>query len=216
MTAIHIRALDADVAPKLANREPWDVIVTEKMTAADAVSAILANLGPNKLSRLTLIVHGVGVLMEGNRAAGHDMSVPLPNQLNVSRAPRNFSKIYGGYGLLVGKDILSLETCAPFQRLNGKFTDGALLVIFGCAAADTGPNLGTTFKGARLSGDGPGLMQTLARLSGAPVRAADSLQQVPVNWMLGTADRGPWTGRTFLFMPDGRQIDESTLPMSVY
>jgi hypothetical protein len=30
------------------------------------------------------------------------------------------------------------------------------------------------------------------------------------------ADRRAWSGRTFLFMPDGRQVDESKLPMSVY
>ena len=215
MAAIQIRALDTRLASKLANREPADVIVTARMTVADAVAAILRNLGANQLARLTLIMHGFGVLMQGNRAPGFNMSVPLPNQLNVSRPAPNFCKIYGGYGLEFGRDNLSLDTVAPFARLKGKFTDGGLLVIFGCAAADTGPDLGT-INGERLSGDGPRLLRQLAFLSGAPVRAADSLQQVTINWMMDSADRGPWRGRTFLFMPDGRQIDESKIPMSIY
>jgi hypothetical protein len=215
MAAIQIRALDTRVASKLTNREPADVIVTERITVADAVTAILRNLGVNQLSRLTLIMHGFGVLMEGNRAPDFRLSVPLPNQLNVSRPVANFCKIYGGYGLEFGRDQLSLGTVAPFARLKGKFTSGGLLVIFGCAAADSGPDLGT-IKGERLSGNGPQLLRQLALLTGAPVRAADSLQQVTTNWMMGSADRGPWTGRTFLFMPDGRQIDESQIPMSVY
>ena len=215
MAAIQIRALDTRVASKLANREPTDVIVTDRMTVADAVAAILGNLGANQLSRLTLIMHGFGVLMEGNQAQGFNVSVPLPNQLNVSRASPNFSKIYGGYGLEFGRDNLSLDTVAPFARLKGKFTNGGLLVVFGCAAAGMGPDLGT-IKGERLSGDGPRLLRQLVLLARAPVRAADSLQQVTINWMLDSADRGPWTGRTFLFMPDGRQIDESKIPMSVY
>lgn len=211
MDAIQMRAMDYRVAPKLADREPYDVLVGKTMSVAGAVGTIVSNLGSRKLSRLTIIAHGYGSLVEGNLAPAEGVSVQLPGPPNFTQPPANFSKIYGGYGLEFGNDNLTLATVAPFGSLRGAFTQGGIIVVFGCAAADTGPYLSE-----RLTGDGPALMKALARFAGAPVRAADSLQNVPTNFLLGTADRGPWTGRTFLFMPDGRQINESTQAISVY
>lgn len=222
MAEIQIRALDTRVCDdmgavcrKLTNQEREDVLVTGKMTVADAVNAILSKLGCNQLSRLTLIMHGYGVMMYGNSSPYYNVSVPFPDQLHASRAETPFCRIYGGYGLQFGSDELSLETAGVFGRLKGKFTSEGLLVIFGCAAADTGPNFGT-IDGTRLSGDGPALLRRLASLTGASVRAADTLQRVVYNWYMGSADRGPWSGKTWLFTPDGQQIDESRIPMSVY
>lgn len=219
MAAIQIRAMDVRLAPKLANKEPADVIVDRNMTVAQAVSKIIANLGGNQLIRLTLICHGFNELMYGNEHRSADPPhgrlggpYPLPGQLQgpFSPAPATFCRVYGGYGLEWGKDNLDFGTVIAFGALKGKFAPNGLLVIFGCAAADRGPDLG------KLSGDGPGLMRRLAALTGATVRVSDSLQQVPINWMTGQADRGAWSGRTFLFKPDGQQIDESKLNMSVY
>lgn len=211
MAAIQMRAMDFRVASKLTDQQPQDVIVTESMSVADAVSAILSKCASQPLSRLTLISHGYGVLMEANVSPEYKASVPTPGPANVSRAAPNVSRIYGGYGLEFGRDDLDMTTVATFGRLRGHFTDGAIIVVFGCAAADTGPSLGR-----HLSGNGPSLMRAIAGYAGVPVRASDVLQEVPANWYLGTADRGAWAGRTFLFYPDGRQVDESTLPMSVY
>src|ERR1700757_1473921 len=158
MGAIQIRAMDTRVCKKLNNQEPGDVLVTGNMTVADAVTAILSKLGCNQLSRLTLIMHGFGVLMHGNSAPEYNVSVPFPDQLNASRAEAPICRIYGGYGLEFGSDELSLQTVCAFGRLRNKFTSGGLLVIFGCAAADTGPDLGT-INGSRLTGDGPVLMR---------------------------------------------------------
>lgn len=211
MAAIQVRAMDSRVAPRLADQQPQDVIVSEKMSVNDAVSAVLSKAAGQTLSRLTLISHGYASMMEGNLSQEHKISIPTPGPANVSRAAPNVTRIYGGYGLEFGRDNLDFATASAFGRLRGRFTDGAIIVVFGCAAGDTGP-----YFGEHLSGDGPGLMKAIARYAGVPVRASDSLQDVPVNWYLGTADRGPWVGRTFLFMPDGRQVDESSLPMSVY
>jgi hypothetical protein len=211
VNAIQVRAMDFRLASKLADQQPQDVIVTESMTAADAVSAIIARSVHHVLSRVTLISHGYAELIEGDTAPDHKMSVRLPGPANVSRSPASFSRIYGGYGLEFGSDDLNMGNVATFGRLRGRFTDGAIMVVFGCAAADKGPAID-----AHLTGDGPGLMKALARHTGVPVRASDKLQEVPVNWYLGAGDRGAWAGRTFLFMPDGRQVDESALQMSVY
>jgi len=209
--AIQLRAMDAEVGKKIHDRQPQDVFVTKSMSVSDAVGEILARTAGQQISRLTIIAHGIGVMMEANIPDGFNVSVPTPGPSNVSRAAPNVSRIYGGYGIAFGRDELTLATVAAFGRLNGRFTNGGIIVLFGCAAADTGPYLGE-----RMSGDGPALMKAIARYAGAPVRASDSLQDVSINWYLGTADRGAWVGRTFLFMPDGRQVDESALPMSVY
>ena len=211
MEAIQMRAMDYRVASKINDRGPYDVLVTESMSVAGAVSAIVSKIGSHKVSRLTLISHGYNEIVEGNEVPAYSVSVVLPGPPDVSQPPANFSKVYGGYGLEFGNDDLSMETAPAFGRLDGAFTDGGLIVVFGCAAAGSGPYLNQ-----RLTGDGPALMKALARFAGVPVRASDSLQDVKFNFYLGTADRGPWNGRTFLFMPDGRQIDESKLPMSVY
>lgn len=225
MAAIQIRALDErltddpKLSAKLANKEPTDVIVDRNMTVAQAVSRIIANLGSNQLIRLTLICHGFAELMYGNERRRTDppygrISGPhtLPGQRQgpFTPAPATFCRVYGGYGLEWGKDNLDFGTVGAFGALKGKFAPNGLLVIFGCAAADRGPDLG------QLSGDGPSLMRRLAALTGATVRVSDSLQEVPINWMTLQADRGAWSGRTFLFTPDGQQIDESKLNMSVY
>jgi len=209
--AIQVRAMDYRLASRLADQQPQDVIVEKSMTAADAVSAVLARSVHYVISRLTLISHGYAELIEGDTAPDHNMSVRLPGPANVSRSPAIFSRIYGGYGLEFGRGDLNMGSVATFGRLRGRFTDGAILVVFGCAAADKGPAID-----AHLTGDGPGLMKELARQTGVPVRASDKLQEVPMNWYLGAADRGAWAGRTYLFMPDGRQVDESALNMSVY
>lgn len=211
MAAIQTRAMDFRVAPKLADPQPQDVLVTKSMSVADAVTAILAKSGGQPLSRLTLISHGWGVLMEANISEEFKVSVPTPGPSNVSRAAPNVSRIYGGYGLEFGRDNLDMGTVSAMGGLRGRFTDGGIIVVFGCAAADTGPNISD-----HMSGGGPALMKAISRFAGVPVRASDSLQEVPVNWYLGTADRGNFVGRTFLFKPDGQQVDESTLPMSVY
>jgi hypothetical protein len=219
MAAIQIRAMDVRVAPKLANKEPADLVVEQNMTVAQAVGKIIANLGGNQLIRLTLICHGFNTLMYGNEHRSADPPYgrlggpyPLPGQRQgpFSAMPPAFCRVYGGYGLEWGKDNLDFGTVSAFAALKSKFAANGMLVIFGCAAADRGPDLG------KLSGDGPGLMRRLAALTGATVRVSDSLQEVPVNWMTGQADRGAWSGRTFLFKPDGQQIDESKLNMSVY
>ena len=216
MAVVQVRAMDVRLDDhhairKLTDQEPQDVIVTEGMTVADAIRAILSKIGTSTMSRLTILSHGFNTLVEGNEVPDLDVSVQFPGPKNVSRAGAPISRVYGGYGLEFGSDQLNMTTVAPFAWLNGRFTEGGIIVLFGCAAADTGPYVSDT-----LSGDGPGLMKAIARLAGVPVRASDKFQDVPINWYLGTADRGPWAGRTFLFYPDGRQVDESSLPMSVY
>lgn len=211
MAAIQTRAMDYRVADKLADPQAQDVFVTKSMSVSDAVSAILAKSGGKPLSRLTLISHGYGVLMEENASEEYKVSIATPGPSNVSRAAPPVSRIFGGYGLEFGRDNLDMGTVSALGALRGHFTDGGIIVVFGCAAADTGPNISD-----HMSGGGPALMKSISKFAGVPVRASDSLQEVPVNWYLGTADRGTFVGRTFLFKPDGSQVDESTLPMSVY
>jgi hypothetical protein len=213
MASIHVRAMDTGVAKRLYNMLPQDVIVTDKMSVADAVGAILTSSMSTPMNRLTILCHGYAEIIEGDTAPSYNASVqiPKPGSSLTSVAPKTYSRIYGGYGLSFGRDDVSMTTVPAFGRLRGHFTEGAIIVVFGCAAADRGPYLN-----ARLTGDGPALMKAIASYTGVPVRASDSLQEVPVDMFSGAADRGAWAGRTFLFTPDGRSVDESTRKMSVY
>jgi hypothetical protein len=213
MASIHVRVMDTGVAPRLYNMMPQDVIVTDKMSVADAVGAILTKCMSTPMNRLTILAHGYAEIVEGDTAPSYSASVQIPKagSSRTSVSPKTYSRVYGGYGLSFGRDDVSMTTVPEFGRLRGHFTEGAIIVVFGCAAADRGPYLNE-----RLTGDGPGLMKALASWAGVPVRASDSLQEVPVDMFSHVADRGPWAGRTLLFMPGGRTVDESKLPMTVY
>jgi len=212
MAAVPLRAMDYRLASKIYDREPQDIIVSETMSVAGAVSAIVAKVGSRNIARLTILCHGYNELVEGNVLPSYSASIGHPGAPSESSVPpATFSRVYGGYGLQWGNDDVSLTTVSAFGRLNGMFTDGGIIVVFGCAAAGTGPVISQ-----RLGGDGPALMKALARFAGAPVRASDALQDVFIDTFNDAADRRAWSGRTFLFMPDGRQVDESKLPMSVY
>ena len=212
MPSIQLRAMDYRLASKIYDREPQDIVVTKAMSVDGAVGAIRAKVGSNKIARLTLLCHGYNEILEGNTLPGYSASIAHPGTPSQSSVePATFSRVYGGYGLEWGSDDVSLETVPAFGRLNGTFADGGIIVVFGCAAAGTGPAITQ-----RLGGDGPALMRAIARFAGAPVRASDALQDVFIDTFNNAADRRAWAGRTFLFMPDGGQVDESKLPMSVY
>jgi hypothetical protein len=213
MPSVQLRAMDYRLASKIYDKEPQDIVVTSSMSVAAAVGLILAKVGSSRIARLTLLCHGYNTLVEGNTLPDYSASIPqlgTPSESSVE--PATFSRVYGGYGLEWGDDDVNLTTVSAFGRLNGMFTAGGIIVVFGCAAAGSG---GPAIS-QRLGGDGPALMRALARYAGAPVRASDALQDVFFDRFNDAADRKAWSGRTILFMPDGRQVDESKIPMSVY
>jgi hypothetical protein len=183
--------------------KPTDLVVPKTFSIEDVVAAIYDRAKGKQISRLTVICHGVGVMVYGDMETDSKKTVVLPGS-SKSHPSAAVCKIYGGYGLNLGKGTLSITNAPTFGQLKGWFSDGAVFEICGCAAADTGPAVGT------LTGDGPALMRALAAATGAAVRAPIRLQTVNQNWYLGTADRTAFAGPTFLFMPDGRQITETT------
>lgn len=203
---INVRIVDGDLGAKVSDMGATDFVVPSTYRIKDAVAKIRALAGPNPIGRLTVICHGVGMLAHGDVNPGTGERLSLPNNSN-----KFVCRIYGGYGLDLGKDRLSLTNVMDFLPLKEKFDPGGVIIIYGCAAADTGPthtiplndeyaSLGMTF-----TGDGPALMKKLAAVTGVSVVAATELQTVMQNSLLRTADRMPFVGPTYRFTPDGSQ-----------
>lgn len=193
-----MRILDGSLGSKVLDMRATDFVVPSTYSIKETATKIRALAGPNPISRLTLICHGVGMLAHGDTNPSTGERMRLPNSVYKLAC-----RIYGGYGLDLGKDSLDLTNVVDFSPLKGTFGQSGLIVIFGCAAADTGPT--HTVAGSTFTGDGPALMKKLAEVTGVPVVAAIQLQTVIQNWYLGTADRGPFVGSTYLFKPDGSQ-----------
>jgi hypothetical protein len=199
MAASDVRVLDSSLGRKVSNMGPTDLVVLDSFTIRDIAAKILALARPNRIGRLTVICHGFAMMAYGDVYPKTGQRLSLPNPAN-----KLVCRVYGGYGLELGKQGLDLGTVGDFSLLKGNFDPNGLIIICGCAAADTGPTH-TVASGATLTGDGPALMKKLAVVTGAPVVAAVQLQTVVQNWYLGTADRGPFIGPTYLFKPDGSQ-----------
>ena len=192
---INIRVLDGDLGQKLPEMKQYDFVIPKTFSIENTVMAIYDGLKGRKVSRMTLICHGAGEMTHGELAVRTGATVVLPG--TRSHYANEVCKIYGGYGLFLGKDQLTLENYHPFWQLNSCFTDKAVLEICGCAAADVGPTVGG------ISGDGRRLMSKLASVTGISVRAPLLLQRVEQNWYLGIADRTAFVGPTYLFDPSG-------------
>ena len=190
---------DPDPRRKPAGVGTADLVVPDSDSIKDIAAKICALARPNPIGRLTLICHGFGMMAYGDVYSknGEGLNLPTPDGKLVCR-------IYGGYGLELGKESLNLGTVGDFSLLRGNFGPNGLIIIFGCAAADTGPTY-TLPDGRTITGDGPALMKRLAAVTGVPVVAAVNLQAVIQSWYLNTVDRGPFIGPTYLFKSDGSQ-----------
>lgn len=203
LDAIDMRVVDGSLDLKVSNSGPADFVVPSNSTMKEIVAKIASAAGRNPIARLTLMCHGFGMMAYGdiNSDTGEGLSLPRGGSKLVCR-------IYGGYGLELGKESLNLVTVYDWSSLKGKFTPNGLIVVYGCAAADIGPTY-TDPNGKMLTGDGPALMKGLSAATGVSVVAAVHLQNLVQNWYLGTVDRGPFIGPTYLFRPDGTQIQNA-------
>jgi hypothetical protein len=203
LSAIDMRVvadgLEEGIKLKISDRGPTDFLVPEDYSMKEIVTKIGSIAGRRPIRRLTLMCHGLGMLAEGdiNPRNGEQMNLP-------AGASRLVSRIYGGYGLIIGDDLLNGLSVRDWAPLKGRFTATGLIVVCGCAAADSGPTH-TTSRGKVMTGDGPALMKALSATTGASVVAAVQLQELAMDWYLGTVDRGPFVGPTYLFKPDGSQ-----------
>lgn len=191
--------LEDNVKLKISDKGPTDFLVPESFTMKDIVAKIGSIAGRNPIGRLTLMCHGIGMMAEGEINADNGEVLRLP-----PGASKLVSRIYGGYGLIIGREGLNSLTVRDWTALKGRFTPTGLVVVCGCAAADSGPTY-TTASGDILTGDGPALMKALSAATGASVVAAVRLQQLVMDWYLSTVDRGAFVGPTYLFKPDGTQ-----------
>jgi hypothetical protein len=216
---ITMRVLDGGLEPglflKLPEMTPNDFVVPRTFSIEQVLVAIYDRLRGKRVSRLTMICQGIGVMVYGDQETtqddkGRNVTVGTLVLPGAARSLRSMAvcKIYGGYGLFLGNGQLTLANASLFNQLRGWFTADGVLEICGCAAADTGPTLTTRDRG-ELSGDGPALMSALAAATGAAVRAPIRLQNVNTNWYLGTADRTAFVGPTYLFKPNGQRVLES-------
>jgi hypothetical protein len=203
LDAIDMRVVDGSLDLKVANSGPADLVVSAHATMKEIVAKIGSAAGRNPIARLTLMCHGFGMMAYGdtNSRTGEGLSLPGGGSKLVCR-------IYGGYGLELGSESLNLVTVGAWSSLKGRFTPNGLIVVFGCAAADTGPTY-TLSDGKMLTGDGPALMKALSAATGVSVVAAVHLQNLVENWYLHTVDRGPFVGPTYLFRPDGTQTQNA-------
>jgi hypothetical protein len=198
--AVDVRVLDSDVGSKIYDKGPTDFVVPNAYTIKDIATKIRALAGPNPIGRLTFICHGLGMMAYGDIYPKTGERLQLSNNAN-----KLVCRVYGGYGLGLGKEVLNLTTINDLSLLKGNFAPNGLIVIFGCAAADMGPTH-TPPGGTALTGDGPTLMKRLTAVTGVSVVAAVHLQDVVTpNFMLGAVDRQPFIGPTYLFKPDGSQ-----------
>lgn len=206
MLPINMRVVDGDLAKKVYDAGPYDFVVPKTFTISDTVTRIRAAAGSNPILKLTLICHGIGVMTYGDIDvySGRPVALPGINRSDPGDPRQSICRIYGGYGLSLGAENLDLRNVCSFGGLRGHFSCDGVIIIFGCAAADTGPTV--LRDGSNLTGDGPLLMRILASHTGASVVAAVTLQNVDQNWYLGTADRRAFVGDTYRFTPDGRQI----------
>lgn len=200
---IDMRVLDSRLGDKVSDRGSTDFVVPENYAINDVVAKIHGMAKEKPINRLTLICHGIGMMVYGDMYTKTGKTVVLPG-ITSSDPSASVCKIYGGYGLELGKEGLSLENVDNFRGLKGSFSCTGVFVICGCAAADTGPTY-TDPSGRTLTGDGPKLMRALAAATGASVIAAVRLQTAVQNWYARTADRAAFVGPTYLFTPDGRQ-----------
>jgi len=193
---IEMRVVDGSLGRRIPDKGPADFLVPGSFSIMDIAAQIPALAGANPIGKLTLVCHGFGIMAHGDMYRSQSLSLPAGGSKLVCR-------VYGGYGLELGGEGLDLRNVNDFAALKGSFSSSGIIVVYGCAAADTGP---TYNEGGRtFTGDGPALMKALAAATGASVVAAVQLQTVVQNWYLGTVDRGPFLGATYLFTPDGRQ-----------
>jgi hypothetical protein len=198
--AIDMRVVDGSLKLKISNTGPGDLVVSAAFTMKEIVAKIGAAAGRQRIGRLTLMCHGFAMMAHGdvNPDTGEKLRLPAGGSKLVC-------KVYGGYGLELGSEDLNLTTVSAWSAMKGRFSADGIIIIYGCAAADTGPT--HTLSGGRvLTGDGPALMRALSAAAGVPVVAAIYLQNLDQNWYLGTVDRGEFVGPTYLFKPDGTQI----------
>jgi hypothetical protein len=202
---INMRVLDGELGDKISDAGSHDFVVPNTFMINDVVVRIRARAGCNPINSLTLICHGIGIMVYGDRDVTETgRTVVLPG-IKRSDPSESICRVYGGYGLRLGKEDLGLKNVCSFAALRGHFSSNGVIIIFGCAAADTGPTL-TYPDGSNLTGDGPKLMRILASHTGASVIAAARIQNAYQNWYLKTADRVAFNGDTYLFTPDGRQM----------
>jgi len=209
---INMRVVDSDLGDKVHDAGPYDFVVPNTLMMKDVVAQIRGRAGCNPINSLTLICHGRNAFvygdteLEGDTEWTRGQTVVLPGRTR-SDASESICRTYGGYGLVLGKEDLNLKSVCSFGGLRGAFRRDSkgVIIIFGCAAADTGPTY-TDRSGQTLSGDGPRLMRTLASHTRASVIAAVTIQRAYQNWYLKTADRIAFNGDTYFFTLDGRQI----------
>lgn len=193
---IEMRVVDGSLGRKIPDKGPADFLVPDSFSIKDIAAKIRTLAGANPIGRLTLVCHGFGMMAHGDMHGSQRLSLP-------PGASKLVCRIYGGYGLELGKEGLDLRNVSDFAALKGSFSASGMIVVYGCAAADSGPTYSD--GGRTFTGDGPALRKALSSATGASVVAAVQLQTVVQNWYLGTVDRGPFLGATYLFTPDGSQ-----------
>jgi hypothetical protein len=191
--AVNVRILDLRIAARFREPKPSDVIVASIRSLSWIIDQVLAQLGNDRIERMSIACHGYEAGIADQRAM--------------------ISRMAGGFGLQLGQDDLTFTTVGAFQRLNGKFTDSGMLDIYACAAAEDAS------QGNDFTGNGRALMQELAGWTNATVRASDSVQQYSagvrsalgglITWYEG-ADFGDWEGKVWLFAPDGRVTQDAS------
>lgn len=127
------------------------------------------------------------------------------------------SRAGGGYGLLLGRENLTMHNVSAFQALRGKFAVRGIMDIYACAAADDGSTTGFT-------GNGRLLMAEIAGHAGALVRASDAVQIARHRYAERSLlhagpgpidigiDCGRWEGNVWIFAPDGSAPRLDTAP----
>jgi len=106
---------------------------------------------------------------------------------------------HGGFGIVLGKEDLTLVTVSCFETLRG-YVDR--IILFSCAAADVAPGANHT------NGDGAWLCTQLAVMTQAKVIASSATQYYSNTTFWGGVspiDFGDWEGDVFEFSPNGNK-----------
>ncbi|WP_425228227.1 hypothetical protein [Sphingomonas sp.] len=113
----------------------------------------------------------------------------MEHQMSVARTS-------GGWGLQLGKRGLDLRNVALVRAWRNPKPLIGKIIIYACAAADTGKgNAGTV-------GDGRRFMGEMALYSGATVIASSATQMFSRSMFLNRINFGEWEGPVFSFSPD--------------
>ena len=177
---VSIRVLDSRIGSSFKNIQNTDIPVMDD-SLDDIIGDIIEVAGSKKISSLGLYCHGIGKII-------------YQNCTMVCAA-------HGGYGLQLGADDLTFSNIGKLTRLAGRFAPGAVMDIYSCAAADSGP------AESSFSGHGVQLMLEIAANTGVLVRASGTIQTYQTTTTTFSmapsmnVDFGEWEGTVWLFDP---------------